>query len=30
MIIGTKTSVAAPNRTSGRKFKMVDKRLKKD
>lgn len=30
VIVGTKTSIAAPNRTSGRKFKMVDKRLKKD
>lgn len=30
MIFATKSTIAAPNRTSGRKFKMVDKRLKKD
>jgi hypothetical protein len=30
LIVGTKTTVAAPNKTSGRKFKMVDRRLKKD
>jgi hypothetical protein len=30
IVVATKTTIAAPNRTTGRKFKMVDKRLKKD
>lgn len=30
LIVSSKSSTVAPNRTSGRKFKMVDRRLKKD
>ncbi len=30
LVVGTKSTIAAPNKTSGRKFKMVDRRLKKD
>lgn len=30
LIVGLRKNAAAPNKTQGRKFKMVDKRLKKD